>query len=59
MGEFWEGASAVQIGTAVVTRGLDLFRDVTTGIARFLELRGSSSLSEIVGVAARHGPSED
>lgn len=48
------GASAVQIGTAVVTRGLDVFRDVTTGIGRFLELRGSSSIRDVVGIAAKH-----
>jgi dihydroorotate dehydrogenase (NAD+) catalytic subunit len=51
------GASAVQIGTAVVTRGLDVFRDVTTGLSRFLELRGTSSIRDIIGIATRHDPS--
>jgi dihydroorotate dehydrogenase len=41
----------------VVTRGLDVFRDVTTGLSRFLELRGSSSINDIVGIASRHDPS--
>jgi dihydroorotate dehydrogenase (NAD+) catalytic subunit len=52
------GASAVQIGTAVVTRGLDVFRDVTTGIARFLELRGNGSVRDIVGIASQHDTSK-
>ena len=52
------GASAIEIGTAVVTRGFDVFRDITTGIGRFLELRGSNSLRDIVGIAARHDPAQ-
>jgi len=50
------GASAVQIGTAVATHGLDVFGDVTNGISRFLELKGATSVSDIVGIAARHDP---
>ncbi len=48
------GASAVQIGSAVTTQGLDVFRDVTAGIAKFLELKGLSSVRDIVGTAAKH-----
>jgi dihydroorotate dehydrogenase (NAD+) catalytic subunit len=50
------GASAVQIGSAVTTQGLDVFRDVTAGIAKFLELNGLSSVRDIVGTATKHAP---
>jgi dihydroorotate dehydrogenase (NAD+) catalytic subunit len=48
------GASAVQIGSAVATKGLDIFRDVTAGMAKFLETKGFSSIREVVGTAAAH-----
>jgi len=46
------GASAVQIGSAVTTRGLEIFRDVTVGMAKFLESKGWSSIRDVVGTAA-------
>jgi dihydroorotate dehydrogenase (NAD+) catalytic subunit len=46
------GASAVQIGSAVTTRGLGIFRDVTMGMAKFLEAKGLSSVRDVVGTAA-------
>jgi dihydroorotate dehydrogenase (NAD+) catalytic subunit len=49
------GASAVQIGTAVTTKGLEIFRDVTIGISKFLEHKGWRSIREAVGTAANHG----
>ena len=49
------GASAVQIGSAVTTRGLEIFRDVTTGMAKFLELKGLSRIHDVVGSAVVHG----
>ena len=48
------GASAVQIGSAITSKGLSVFRDVTTGIAKFLELKGYRSVSEIVSLATTH-----
>lgn len=48
------GASAVQIGSAITSKGLSVFRDVTTGIAKFLELKGYRSVSEIVSMATTH-----
>ena len=48
------GASAVQIGSVITSKGLSVFRDVTTGIAKFLELKGYRSVSEIVSLAATH-----
>lgn len=50
------GASAVQIGSAITSKGLSVFREVTSGIGKFLELRGYSSLSEIVSTATTHKP---
>jgi dihydroorotate dehydrogenase (NAD+) catalytic subunit len=47
------GASAVQIGSAVTTRGLGIFRDVTMGMAKFLEAKGLSSVRDVVGTAAQ------
>ena len=49
------GASAVQIGSAVAVKGLDVFRDIVLGIGRFLELTERSSVRDIVGVAANDG----
>ena len=47
------GASAVQIGSAVTNRGLEIFRDVTTGMAKFIESKGWSSIRDAVGIAAK------
>jgi dihydroorotate dehydrogenase (NAD+) catalytic subunit len=46
------GASAVQIGTAITTKGLDVFREVTMGLSKFLERKGYRSVREIVSMAA-------
>jgi len=48
------GASAVQIGSAVTTNGLGIFRDVTVGMAKFLEMKGLGSIRDLVGTAASH-----
>ena len=47
------GARAVQIGTALATRGMGVFEEVSAEIAEFMEERGVKSLSSIVGAA--HG----
>jgi dihydroorotate dehydrogenase (NAD+) catalytic subunit len=46
------GASAIQIGSAITTKGFDVFREVTTGLGKFLERRGYKSVREIVSMAA-------
>src|SRR2546429_1329583 len=48
------GASAVQIGSAITSKGLDVFREVTTGMGKFLEQKGYGSIREIVSMAAAH-----
>ena len=48
------GASAVQIGSAITSKGLDVFREVTTGIGKFLEQKGYGSIRDIVSMGAAH-----
>jgi dihydroorotate dehydrogenase (NAD+) catalytic subunit len=47
------GASAVQIGTAVQVRGLDIFSEIADGLAAFMSEEGFKSLSQMRGIA--HG----
>ena len=48
------GASAVQIGTAVAFKGLDVFKSVTNGIDAYMKMKGLSNVKEIVGLAHKH-----
>src|SRR2546430_8176600 len=58
--EDWKGAvqmmmsagAAVQIGSAITSKGLDVFRQATTGIGKVLERKGYSSGCEIVSMAS-------
>lgn len=45
------GASAVGIGSAVLFRGLSVFRDITDEMKQILSARGVSSISDIRGAA--------
>ncbi len=45
------GASAIQVGTAVMYRGVEVFREITTGVSRFLRENGYGSVRELVGMA--------
>ncbi len=45
------GASAVQIGTAVALRGLDVFRSIVKGIESYVRRKGFRSVKEIVGLS--------
>jgi dihydroorotate dehydrogenase (NAD+) catalytic subunit len=45
------GASAVQVGTAVMYRGVEVFREITAGISKFLQENRYRSVREIVGLA--------
>lgn len=47
------GARAIQIGTALATRGLPAFADVTSELLAFLEERRVRSITDLVGAA--HG----
>ncbi len=46
------GASAIQIGTAVLT-GFDVFREIKEGVEGYLREEGFSSVREIIGYAGR------
>jgi dihydroorotate dehydrogenase (NAD+) catalytic subunit len=48
------GAKAVQIGTAVAFKGLNVFQSITKGIHAYLETKGFESVKEIVGLAHKH-----
>jgi len=45
------GASAVQVGTSIATKGLNVFNAVIRGLGAYLRRRGCSSVKEIVGLA--------
>jgi dihydroorotate dehydrogenase (NAD+) catalytic subunit len=47
------GASAVQIGTAIATKGLGVFKSITRGINIYLKRKGFRSVKEIVGLSHR------
>ncbi len=45
------GASAVQVGTAIMKQGVSVFNTIKKGIVEFLVKEGIKSVSEIIGVA--------
>jgi len=47
------GATAVQIGTAVASHGLGVFKSVSRGIESYLKKKGFRSVKEIVGSSHR------
>lgn len=47
------GATAVQIGTAIAQKGIQIFKDVTRGIESYLERKGFDKVEEIVGLSHR------
>ncbi|ABM80133.1 dihydroorotate dehydrogenase PyrD [Hyperthermus butylicus] len=47
------GARAVQVGTALVTRGLRVIGEIVQGLERYMEEVGVESIEELVGAAHR------
>jgi dihydroorotate dehydrogenase (NAD+) catalytic subunit len=45
------GASAVQIGTAIAFKGLEVFKSVTRGIDAYFRKKGFGNVKDIVGLA--------
>jgi dihydroorotate dehydrogenase (NAD+) catalytic subunit len=45
------GASAVQIGTAILHKDLSVFSEVVGGISAYMQKNGFASVSELVGLA--------
>lgn len=48
---FLAGASALQLGTGVMTQGLEIFEKINKGIKRFLRKKDYSNLSNLIGNA--------
>lgn len=48
---FLAGASAVQIGTAILRKDLRVFSEVVEGLSTYLKENGFTSVSELVGIA--------
>ncbi len=48
------GASAVQIGTAIATKGPNVFKTVSSGVNTYLKRKGFRSVKEIVGLSHRN-----
>jgi len=48
---FLAGASAVQIGTAILQKDLKVFSEVVEGFSTYLKANGFTSVSELVGAA--------
>ncbi|MEM3823936.1 MAG: dihydroorotate dehydrogenase [Candidatus Bathyarchaeia archaeon] len=51
---FLAGASAVQIGTAIATKGSNIFKTITRGIDAYLKRKGFRSVNEIVGLSHKN-----
>jgi dihydroorotate dehydrogenase (NAD+) catalytic subunit len=49
------GASAVEIGTAVMTHGVEVYSEIVNGIERYLAENGFSRIEEVVGIAHEAG----
>ena len=49
------GASALELGTAVMTHGFEVYGQVSEGIHRYLEGNGFSSVKEVIGLAHQTG----
>jgi dihydroorotate dehydrogenase (NAD+) catalytic subunit len=48
---FMAGASAVEIGTGIYYRGIDIFKEICKEIKKWMEKHNYNNLSEIIGVA--------
>ena len=45
------GARAVQIGTAIMDEGVDVFAKINEGLEKFMAEKGYNSIDEMVGIA--------
>ena len=50
---FLAGASAIQIGSAVGDRWVDVFNEINNGILQYMEKKGISKIEEMVGLAKK------
>ena len=49
----YAGARAVQIGTAIMDEGVEVFDHINEGLDKFMVEKGFSSIDEMVGLAHR------
>ena len=49
----YAGARAVQIGTAIMDEGVNVFADINEGLEKFMNEKGFSAIDEMVGLAHR------
>ena len=49
----YAGARAVQIGTAIMDEGVEVFSNINQGLENFMKQKGFSSIDEMVGLAHR------
>lgn len=47
----YAGANCVQIGTAIMYKGLSIFSDINQGIKKFMQDRNYATIGEMVGIA--------
>jgi dihydroorotate dehydrogenase (NAD+) catalytic subunit len=47
------GASAVEVGTAVMDEGVEIYGKIAKGIASYLEENGYKGVEDIVGIAQK------
>ncbi|MCC7550800.1 MAG: dihydroorotate dehydrogenase [Methanobacterium sp.] len=47
----YAGATCVQIGTAIMYRGLEIFREINNGLLKFMEDKGYLKVEEMVGLS--------
>lgn len=47
------GARAVQVGTALFDKGLGVVHEIVTSLREYLERKGFSNISEVVGIACK------
>ena len=47
----YAGARAVQIGTAIMDEGVEVFSEINKGLEYFMKQKGFSSIDEMVGIA--------
>jgi dihydroorotate dehydrogenase (NAD+) catalytic subunit len=50
---FLAGASAIQIGSVVGDRWVDVFNEINNGILKYMEKKGISKIEEMVGLAKK------
>jgi len=50
---FLAGASAVQVGTAIMYRDLEVFSELQKGVKEYLEAKRYESIAQLVGLACR------